>query len=81
MSTSSRECNPRIDTYSCKPEDTRALSNSINFTRFDSKITLVPFDNEVHSEICIVFCRFPEEDLFLFSGIMLEYAGLVHRVN
>ena len=60
---------------------TCALSKSLNFTYFGRKITLVLFDNTLHSEVCIVFYLFPEEDFFLFSNITFEYAGLVHRVN
>jgi len=61
-----------LSSYNC------ALSKSLNFTYFGSKITLVLFDNTLHSEVCIVFYRFPEEVFFLFSKITFEYAGLVH---
>ena len=64
--------------------DTCALMFSVEFSElnlFGSKITLVLFDSEVHSEICIVFLPFSREGFFLFRKIMFEYAGLVHRVN
>jgi len=53
--------------------DTCTFSKSLNFTCFGSKNTLFLFDNEVHSEKCIVFFRFPEEDFFLFSKKMFEH--------
>ena len=53
--------------------DTCAFSKSLNFTCFGSKNTLFFFDNEVHSEKCIVFYRFPEEDFFLISNNMFEH--------
>ena len=54
--------------------DTCALSKSLNFTCFGSKITLFLFDNEVHSEKCIVLLIvFQRRISFLFSKIMFEY--------
>ena len=54
---------------------TCALSKSLNFTYFGSKITLVLFDNTLHSEVCIVFYRFPEGDFFYSVISLLNMLG------
>jgi len=58
--------------------DTCALSKSLNFTCFGSKNTLFLFDNEVHSEKCIVFYRFPEEDFFYSVRTCLNISGVLY---